>query len=87
MLKALPAILTALKAGEELTNPEKWKKGQQMTNMVGGVLAGVAAVIRWKFPDVPIPAEFLDLITEAVVAALVASNVYFTAATTTKIGL
>jgi hypothetical protein len=86
-MKLLPTIFTALQAGQELANPEKWKKGQQMTNLVGGVLAGIVAVIRYQFPNLDVPPEFLTLFNEAIVAALVAANVYFTAATTKKIGL
>lgn len=77
-------LLKAMKAGEELKDPAKWKKNQETTNLVGLVLAGIFAVIRWKFPEFPLPEGVIDYATEIIVSALVIINLYLTRATTKK---
>lgn len=77
-------VYTALKAGQELQNPAKWKKGQELTNLVGAVLAGIITLLRWKFPDILIPDGFTQYAAEIIGTILVMVNLYLTRATTTK---
>jgi len=77
-------IYSALKAGQELKNPAKWKKGQELTNLVGVVIAGVITLLRWKFPDIFIPDGFTEYAAEAIGTILAMVNLYLTRATTTK---
>jgi len=77
-------LYNALKAGQELQDPARWKKGQELTNLVGAVLAGLVTLLRWKFPDVFIPDGFSEYGAEAIGTILVMINLYLTRATTTK---
>ena len=77
----LMSILTALKAGQSLANPGGWKQVQNWINLSAGV-AGVAATFVPGLGAVLTP----DVI-EAAAGILGAVNVYFTTATTDKIGL
>jgi len=77
----LMSILSALKAGQSLANPGGWKQVQNWINLSAGV-AGVAATFVPGLGAVLTP----DVI-EAAVGILGAVNVYFTTATTDKIGL
>jgi len=79
-------IFTALKAGEELKDPAKWKNRQVVINQVGAVVAGVVAFLKWKYPDVIIPEELKDMVIQTVGGGLVVVNYYLTVATTKKIG-
>ena len=79
-------LFGAVKAGQELKNPEKWKKGQVLTNLVGAIVTGAIVLIKWKFPDLPIPDEIKDYAIEIIGGALVVANLYLTPATTKKIG-
>lgn len=76
----------ALKAGQELSNPAVWKKGQQLTNLVGMVVAGVIAFIKWQFPDTYLPEGVEENFAEVIGTILVVVNLYLTPATTKKIG-
>ncbi|MGV0961846.1 MAG: hypothetical protein ACOYB1_18630 [Limnohabitans sp.] len=77
-------VYSALKAGQELKNPGKWKKGQELTNLVGAVIAGLITVLRWKFPDLLIPDGMSQYAAEVIGTVLVMINLYLTRATTTK---
>ena len=79
-------VIKALKAGEELSNPATWKKGQHLTNTVGALVLSVMGLVRWKFPEANIPAELADTLTQIIVGVLIAVNLYLTPATTKKIG-
>lgn len=77
-------LFKALQAGQELQNPEKWKKGQELTNLVGAVLAGIITLLRWKFPDMVVPDGVTQYAAEAIGTILVIVNLYLTRATTKK---
>ena len=79
--------IKVMKAGEVLKDPAQWKKGQVLSNAVVGLVAGLAGVIKWKFPDVEIPEVAQEYAVEVVVGLLALINVYFTAGTTDKIGI
>lgn len=87
MLKALSAILTALKTGEELKDPAKWKNVQNTANTVGIVLASSAVVLKYQWPEFMISDEQLIALSAVVANILFIINRYLTTATTKKIGI
>lgn len=86
MIKTIMAALNALKYGQELQDPSKWKKGQELTNLVGGLVAALIALARAKFPQIELPGEAQEYLVEIIIAVLVLANIYLTRATTKKIG-
>lgn len=79
-------LLKALKVGNSLADPTKWKKGQWLTNAVGTFVMACIGIFQWKFPEVAIPTELADLITGGIVSILAIINLYAIPATTRKIG-
>lgn len=77
-------LVRAFQAGQELSNPAGWKKGQELTNLVGAVVAGIITVIRHFFPELLIPDGFSEHAAEAIGTILVIVNLYLTRATTKK---
>lgn len=80
------ALWKALQAGEELKNPAMWKRGAILSNAVGGVVAGVIALLKWQFPEIEIPEPVRDYAIEVISGALVVINIYLIPATTKKVG-
>lgn len=87
MLKLIPPILSALKAGQEIKDPASWKKGQNLINALAVIITSVVAIIRYQVPDLPVTdAQIIEMASIAAgILALI--NGYITTATTTKIGL
>jgi len=79
--------IKVMRAGEVLKNPARWKKGQILSNAVVGLIAGLAGLIKWKFPDAEIPQVAQDYAVEIITGLLALINVYFAAATTDKISI
>lgn len=77
-------LYKAYQAGRELKNPAGWKKGQELTNKIGAVLAGVIVAVRYFYPDILVPDGATEYAAEAIGAILVIINLYLTRATTTK---
>ncbi len=77
-------LFTALHAGSSLSDPASWKKGQELTNLIGAVLAGVITLIRWKYPDFLLPEGATQYAAEMIGSVLVLVNLYLTRATTKK---
>lgn len=77
-------LWNALEAGKSLSDPASWKKGQELTNLVGSALAGIITLLRWKFPDIFIPEGFTEYAAEVIGTILVIVNLYLTRATTKK---
>lgn len=77
-------LIKAVEAGRELSNPAGWKRGQELTNLVGAVVAGGVTVIRHFFPDVIVPDGATEHIAEIIGTVLVVVNLYLTRATTKK---
>jgi len=77
-------LFRALKAGQSLADPAAWKKGQELTNLVGAVIAGIITLLRIKFPDLLLPEGFTQYAAEAIGSTLVLVNLYLTRATTKK---
>lgn len=75
---------TALQAGRSLSDPASWKKGQELTNLIGALLAALITILRWKFPDLLLPEGFTEHAAEAIGTILVMVNLYLTRATTKK---
>ena len=86
MLKMIPALLNALKAGQELKDPAKWKKGQNLINGCAIVITGIVAVIRWQFPDVLISDDMIIELASIAALVLAFANRFITTASTKKIG-
>lgn len=80
-------LITALKAGQELKDPAKWKSRQNTTNAVAGALAGILALLRLAGVDLVLTDNQLAAIAEAGAVILGVINLFLTTATTQKIGL
>ena len=80
-------LFAALKAGQELKNPAQWKRGQQLTNLVGALIAGLVMLFKYKFPELPIPPGLQETVVEIVCAVLVIINLYLTPASSKKIAV
>lgn len=77
-------LIRAFQAGQELSNPAKWKKGQELTNLVGIVVSGLVELLRYFFPDVIISNGITEHVTEGIGFFLIMMNLYLTRATTKK---
>ena len=75
-------LFKAVRYGEELKDPAKWKKGQLLTNAVGGLLV---IAMRYIVPEYDLQPEMVDAATEAIVGVLVCLNLYITKASSKKI--
>lgn len=76
----IEGIITVLKVGNSIQNPELWKKLQNLINLI----FGMAGVIAFMFPSVTqyLTPENLISITTGITAI----NAYLTTATSTKVG-
>lgn len=79
--------VNAIRHGQELQDPAKWKRGQNLTNAVGGLIAALIGMIKWKFPNFELPAGMEEHLIEIVIGILVATNLYITTASSKKIGI
>ena len=77
-------LIKAVQAGQELSNPVKWKRGQELTNLVGIIISGAFELLRYFYPNAIIPEGIAEHITEVVVLILIMLNLYLTRATTKK---
>ena len=82
ILEKLFAAANAIKAGESLQDPAKWKSVQLLMNPVLLIL-GVAA----QFSDIVATDAQLNAISYGLCTLAVLLNSYFTTATTKRIGL
>ena len=83
------SIIAVLRQGTMLTNPETWKERQVLINVVAGFLTALYMLARaqgWIAIEVD-NAALLDLGSAAGAILYTAVNVFFTVATTDKIGL
>ena len=79
--------VNAIRHGQELQDPAKWKRGQNLTNAVGGLIAALVGILKWKFPDFELPSGMEEHFIEIVIGILVAANLYITTASSKKIGV
>lgn len=77
-------LIKAIQAGQELSNPAKWKRGQELANLVGIIVSGAIELLRYFFPNTIIPEGIAEHITEGIVFGLIMVNLYLTRATTKK---
>jgi len=77
-------LFKAWQAGEQLSNPAAWKKGQELTNLTGAVVAGGVTVARHFFPELVLPEGATEHIAEIIGTVLVVVNLYLTRSTTKK---
>jgi hypothetical protein len=75
-------LLKAARYGDELKDPASWKKGQLLTNAVGGL---ILLAIKYAAPEYSMPPEMLSTATEAMIAIMVGINLYITKASSKKI--
>ena len=87
LLKSIPAVLRALKAGEELKDPAKWKNVQNTMNTLAIIITAVVTVLRLQWPDLMVSDEELIAYSTIGANALLIANGYLTTATTKKIGV
>jgi len=79
IIAVVPAALRALQAGRSLSNPAAWK---QVQNVINFLTAGVTVAAAVGY-TVPISDEGIATVAGGVVALV---NVYFTVATTGRLG-
>jgi hypothetical protein len=75
-------LFKALKYGEELKDPARWKKGQLSITAIGGL---IIIAMRFIAPDYDMPEEMVNTISEAVGAVLIAANLFITKASSKKV--
>jgi len=80
----LKDVVNVLRAGNALKNPEKWKKGHWLVSMVSLLVTSIAGVLKWKFPDMVLDDDTLNLIIQIGCFILAAANGYLIPATTEK---
>ncbi len=80
-------LIKALQAGQELKNPARWKKGQNLVNSVAAIVAAIVAVLKIGGIDIPMTDEQLIEVSSIIAAILALINGYLTTASTKKIGL
>lgn len=88
MIGMITRLYQAIKIGNELADVSKWKKGQWLTNAVGGLVALILESLKiWK-PELSayLPEGFAENATEIIAGVLVMINLYLIPATTKKIG-
>lgn len=83
----LKAIISVLRNGSSLTDPSIWKVRQNATNAIVGLLGGILALLSILGFSIQISNEEILAIAGGIAAIGGLFNVYFTTATTTKIGL
>ncbi len=80
------SLIKALKAGHELSNPAAWKKGQNLTNSVAAVVAGVIALLKIFGVEIPVTDEVIVEVASIIAAILALTNRYITTASSKKMG-
>ena len=75
-------LFKAVRYGEELKDPAKWKKGQLLTNAVGGLLY---IGLKYLAPDFEMPPGVIETATEGIIAVLVCINLYITKSSSKKV--
>jgi methenyltetrahydromethanopterin cyclohydrolase len=83
VLEKVFAAGRVLKAGESLQDPARWKNVQNSMNALTVILTVAAQFAGWQVDDSQINAVAYGIAT----ALNVMFNIYFTTATTDKIGL
>lgn len=87
ILAKVKAAWAVLRKGEELTNAERWKRGQITVNAVAVFLAAVVGAAKTFGFDIPLSDEVINQIATGVIGLAAAFNTYVTAATSKRVGL
>jgi hypothetical protein len=80
----LKSILDAMKTGQQLDDPAKWKGYIELLNKIYGVLLSLVTTIRVQSPDFIISDIWLFFTTVILTVILLIVNMYFNRATTKK---
>ena len=80
----LKDVVNVLRAGNALKNPEKWKKGHWLFTTVSLLVAGIAGILKWKFPNLVFDEDTLGVIIEVICYVLAFVGAYLIPATTEK---
>ncbi len=82
LMESLILAANAVKAGESLKDPAKWKNAQLLIVPFGIIISSL-----FHFAGIEISEQNLNAIDYGIATLAVLLNTYFTAATTDKIGL
>lgn len=80
-------LLRALRAGEELTHAETWKRAQLWTASLTALLGAAVSISGAIGHPVPLTGEQITTLVSAVAVLVGVFNTYATIATTTRLGL
>lgn len=80
-------LLSALNAGQQLSNSAGWKNAQATTNAIAAVMAGVLAVLSLAGIHPLVTSEQLALIGGGIAGILGVLNTYTAIATSKTVGL
>jgi hypothetical protein len=80
----LKDLVNAVKVGNQLSDPAKWKAIIEIANKVFMGLVSLVATVRSQSPDFFISDLVLFYITIVVTVIMVVANMYFNRATTRK---
>lgn len=80
-------LIGALKAGEELDNPAKWKNKQLLANTIAIIILAIINGAQAVDIYIPLTEAQINLISEIVAGLIVLINGYLTIATSKKVGL
>jgi hypothetical protein len=81
-MNKIQLLYNAIQAGQNLKNPEIWKKRQALWTAFVTILSVIPA-----FTDLPLSQEHIDTISTFLAGAIGIWNIYLTFATTDKIGI
>ena len=77
--------MNALREGHQVSNPEKWKKGQVTANLVA-LFSSIIIIAQWLGYDVQISQDVMVAFATIIGGIYPAMNVILTVITTVKIG-
>lgn len=76
----------SLQKGNEVADPTKMKKNQLKANLAAALTGLLCYWAKKEYPDFPI-FEYQDILTGIFVSVLGSINMYFTAASSKKVGV
>jgi hypothetical protein len=85
MIKSILDLMKAMKLGEEVGNPRKWKKGQIKMNALAGLL--LIGISYLPIPPEYITPEVVDMLCDAIVGIVLLFNGILTVVHTRKLGV
>jgi hypothetical protein len=87
-MNKLIALFSVFRKGQEVANPEAWKKGQITGSVIAGLLAALVALAKAFGYELPLSdADILSIGTSIVVIVGLFVNPAITIASTKKIGV